>query len=650
MAVLRLAVAVFALSAAFQWSRKRTESVASTQPLYLVLDASPSFDRTDVSERLAWLKAKLPLKVCLFGSHAEFLGDRTVASELLGSHRTSRFSTLVECAHQWKEQGVHPESLVVLTDSELKWDAPLSSLPVQWVHLPNPTEDTDLAVRPSQPEQPFFEGSENHVHVEVFTRGISGDVPLGIYSPLGLIKTVTVPGGKQWERMEVTLTQQDTAKLTRGMPLLFSFPKLQQEKNHQNNEAVLFPLWAPHKIRILHVSGSPSTDTYYVRRWLKSQPNFEVISFYILKDTSDDNSVPQDELSLIPFPVDKLFGTELDRFQVVILQNFEWSYFLNGELIRRLKSYLQSGGHGVLMMGGPRAFKPIDMNNPDLQALLPFRGKSPSWEEPTSYKSLDGKGRWSWADQFPLKKSLPALSRIAEMPRVDGANDLDLREGALPWAGVMDKGRMRWLVASQHLTEGRVVMMATDQLFRWYVDAADLHLGDLYGEFLERLMEWLSFNDRLGRQAWITPSVAFKDEMFHTTAKSFDLFCGTSRLRVSESEFRPQPGSAPASFCRAQPPNEDAYEQWIYVSNSTEESQLTAPSLEELKKQMATMGASLHVNPSALEWDALVRRTNVFRADQATFLEPMWSKPWFVCTLLGLLILEWCLRRRSGLR
>ena len=57
----------------------------------------------------------------------------------------------------------------------------------------------------------------------------------------------------------------------------------------------------PNTIGILHISGSPSADTRYLRRFVKSEPKFDLISFFILRDPWDSQVVSEREMSLIPF-------------------------------------------------------------------------------------------------------------------------------------------------------------------------------------------------------------------------------------------------------------------------------------------------------------------------------------------------------------
>ena len=43
-----------------------------------------------------------------------------------------------------------------------------------------------------------------------------------------------------------------------------------------------------------------------LRQWLKSDASVDVVAFFILRTTSDNPNARQEDLSLIPFPVDEL--------------------------------------------------------------------------------------------------------------------------------------------------------------------------------------------------------------------------------------------------------------------------------------------------------------------------------------------------------
>ncbi len=127
----------------------------------------------------------------------------------------------------------------------------------------------------------------------------------------------------------------------------------------------------PNTVGVLHLLGSPSWDGRFLRRYLKGEPKYDLISFFILRDPWDSQQVSERELSLIPFPVERLFREELPNFRVVIIQNFTLFQFLLPEYQNNLVKFVQDGG-GLLFLGGPRALQPADLSSSPLRAILPF--------------------------------------------------------------------------------------------------------------------------------------------------------------------------------------------------------------------------------------------------------------------------------------
>ena len=97
-----------------------------------------------------------------------------------------------------------------------------------------------------------------------------------------------------------------------------------------------------------------------------------MISFFILRDPWDIQTANEREMSLIPFPVDRLFNEELANFKVIIMQNFQMSQFLQPDYQRNLVKFVKNGG-GLLFFGGPRALSAEDLVGTPLGELFPFK-------------------------------------------------------------------------------------------------------------------------------------------------------------------------------------------------------------------------------------------------------------------------------------
>lgn len=121
------------------------------------------------------------------------------------------------------------------------------------------------------------------------------------------------------------------------------------------------------KTTVLHVAVGPDWSLRNLRQKLKFWPNLDLLSYYILREATDDLNIPSSELSLIEFPSEKLFGTELPNFHGIAVQNFSFDQYLIPQDAENLVNYVKQGGR-MAFFGGPLTFKSED---PNIRALYP---------------------------------------------------------------------------------------------------------------------------------------------------------------------------------------------------------------------------------------------------------------------------------------
>jgi hypothetical protein len=165
---------------------------------------------------------------------------------------------------------------------------------------------------------------------------------------------------------------------------------------------------AHNKTTVLHVAVGPDWSLRSMRQKLKFWPNLDLLSYYILRERWDDNSVPQSQLSLIEFPSDKLFGEQLPNFHGIVAQNFFFDHYLAQRDALNLVDYVKQGGR-MFLQAGPLSYLSKD---PAIQSLFPCKN------QPT-YKEDEKPQKWEPAQgstiQLPedLASSLPSIqSRI----------------------------------------------------------------------------------------------------------------------------------------------------------------------------------------------------------------------------------------------
>ncbi len=444
------------------------------------------------------------------------------------------------------------------------------------------------------------------------------------------------------------------------------------------------------KIRVLQVAGQPSWDVRALRQMLKSNPNVDLISFFILRTQDDISIVPNDEMSLIPFPTRELFENQLPSFDLIILQNFEYLPYGIGDYLENIRSYVEGGG-GLAMLGGATSFSSGGYYGTPVAAALPVELYGPFDSGPVLdtgkfTPQLTDAGvmhpvtslRYAADDNRAVWKSLPQL---------EGVN---LVAGAKPDAIVLathpklktKQGKPMPVIVAGDYGKGRSLAVTTDTLWRYGFVAAK-NPGDdgrQYTKFWESSMRWLIQDPDLRNLHIDSDAVEYAPEAPIRVAVRLlgrdyqPLANGVVKLVVKRgadparaevvanldasvtvgedgTAIHEIPGLQPGVY-RVEGHTEiagkqvDASDIFLVREGGTE---LDRPvgdpvALETFAK--ATGGESLgpvDVLPDHLAFDP----PRIVRVDRRTDVE-LWSRPGLLVLVVTLLGLEWLLRQRSG--
>lgn len=282
----------------------------------------------------------------------------------------------------------------------------------------------------------------------------------------------------------------------------------------------------PNTVGVLHLLGSPAWDGRFVRRFLKAEPKFDVISFFILRDPWDTQHVSEREMSLIPFPVERLFKEELVNFRVIVMQNFTLMRFLQPEYQENLAKFVKDGG-GLLFVGGPRGLTETDVSSSALAGLLPFSyeptGLAPKGPKDPMEDLNDGFGTmgstWDGDKKFSIEMANPDASRRSLATIYESWLDLGPRMtlvkemrglhemGAFKFRSdeitplldaKLSDGRKVPLAVASYPGKGRALWLFTDSMWRLAM-SADSHLARSdYHSFMDSALNWLTKGDIKG--------------------------------------------------------------------------------------------------------------------------------------------------------
>ena len=282
----------------------------------------------------------------------------------------------------------------------------------------------------------------------------------------------------------------------------------------------------PNTVGVLHLLGSPAWDGRFMRRFLKAEPKFDVISFFILRDPWDTQHVSEREMSLIPFPVERLFKEELVNFRVIVMQNFTLMRFLQPEYQENLAKFVKDGG-GLLFVGGPRALTETDVSSSALAGLLPFTidggGRLPKAPSNPVDEFNDGFGAmgstWNSEQKFSIEAANPDASRrslatiyenwlelsprLSLLKDMSGLHDMELfkfrsDETTSLLDAKLPDGRKVPLAVASYPGKGRALWLFSDSMWRLAMSPdARLARSD-YHAFMASALNWLTKGDMKG--------------------------------------------------------------------------------------------------------------------------------------------------------
>ena len=497
-------------------------------------------------------------------------------------------------------------------------------------------------------------------------------------------KLVDLPGGNQ----DVTVTFEVTPPRVGRYVYEISIPVVAGEAVVENNTRSFVVRVIRDKIRVLQVAGQPSWDVRALRQMLKSNPNVDLISFFILRTQDDISLVPNDEMSLIPFPTRELFENQLPSFDLILLQDFEYMPYGIGDYLENIRSYVEGGG-GLAMLGGAASFSsggyygtpvaaalPVELYGPfDSGPILDTQKFSPVLTEAGALHPVTSL-RYSADDNAAVWKALPQLEgvNLVAGPKPDAtvlANHPKLRTKS---------GKPMPVIVAGEYGKGRSLAVTTDTVWRWgFVAAARPgDNGRQYTKFWENAMRWLIQDPDLrnlhvdsdateyvpGAPVRVTVRLLGRDyQPLPNGAVSLVVRRGadparaeqvqTTKLTVGEDGTAIyELGGLAAGVYRVEGHatiagrQVDASDIFLVREGGNELDRPTGDpaALEAIAagSRGQALGAA-DTLPRGLAFDA----PRIVRVDRRTDVE-LWSRPGLLLLVVGLLGLEWLLRQRSG--
>jgi uncharacterized membrane protein len=211
-----------------------------------------------------------------------------------------------------------------------------------------------------------------------------------------------------------------------------------------------------------------------------------------LRTPTDSVDVPDNQLSLIPFPIDDIFLEELKNFDLVFLDDFSHRAYFNPVYLDRVRDFVRDGG-GLAMFGGVRSFDSGGYGDSALKDVLPVE--------------LDGKGGYQSSGGIrpvltvsgkahPITRLLPDPRTNEEawtkMPALNGLNQvrgargevLLTADGAAAGAPLLAIGRFG---------KGRTLALMSDDAWRWnFIAAGNRESPQNHLKLIRQMVRWLA--------------------------------------------------------------------------------------------------------------------------------------------------------------
>ncbi len=300
-----------------------------------------------------------------------------------------------------------------------------------------------------------------------------GRVPLTVQLDGEVLEQRTVTAG---EDVVLTVPVPHAGPVTVDMRVA----TLPDELTPVNNRAAVVLSGIRDRLRVLLVSGEPHRGERVWRTLLKSDPAVDLVHFTILRSPNKLDPTPVDEMSLIAFPVTRLFGESLPDFDLVVFDRYHMRGVLQLADLFNVFQYVENGG-ALLVAVGPEFAGNQTVANSALAHVLPAMPTGEMLEQPFVAR-LTEVGR-----RHPITRALPGAGAPGETP--DWAPWFRLISGRQEQGTALMQGPGdQPLLMVHEANRGRVAQVMTEQFWLW---ARGYRQGGPHGELLRRLAHWL---------------------------------------------------------------------------------------------------------------------------------------------------------------
>ena len=695
--ILRLIIYLVLIFLLLEPVRNIEEEPAEEPSLAFLIDASSSMGVKDPISRFSLVKELLKgpwvegleekYNLLFFTFAASF--KRAIVEEILQLIPQEESTDIGQALDGLEEElrGQRVAGILLVTDGahNVGGDPRLATeriaAPIFSIGVGNPKKFKDLQISEVQVSDFVFKNTPTDIGVKIRSYGFEDkeiSVILKEESEIVQTKKVRMPeDGK-----ETSLSLSFTPRSIGSFNYTVSIPSYSGEISFANNIKDFTLQVLRDKIRILYICGQPSWEYKFLRTVLKSNPSIELVSFIILRNPENISIVPENQLSLIPFPATEIFGKEIFNFDLLIFENFTYTRFGFGKKhLENIRKFVTETGGGFLMIGGDNSFARGRYKGTPVGEILPVE------MEDVREDIIDSKFKMLTTEPthpiLRLSDNRGENSRIwAGMPELDGCNRL-LRpkpEAIVLGAHPLIKNRYGNLVilAVWERGKGRVMSMASNSTWRWCFQVRGRGgTSSYYERFWHQTVHWLVKSPQLKLVHLSTDKKIYaKGERIHLTTRVLNRYYRPSenakvyielvdpsgkRIDLGTAAPKDRPGEYGTNYL---PEREGKYtfsatawEGSKVLARDTASCKVAIPSLELENAQLnepllrelsdLTGGRYFHIN--SIESEGIILPEVKGITPVVKRVVAVWNDPSIFLLLSILLGIEWYIRRRSGM-
>lgn len=665
--------------AALNLNVKQRQAIASASRLGLATNLLSGSARPTLQS----IGEQLDISYHTFGKTTQMLSDDSVVvpktfSGLKANEPETSIATALEAVAN--SGGIPPAGILLMSDGidnvtsrrseSVLRDLGTRGIPVYTIPI-GLTDPDDVSIRNIVMQEVAYSGDRVPVRIQLQSKGYEkrmARLKVMVNGRRVSQRSIQLDGGLQFEDIDfrVDVYEKGAARVA------VVIEPFDDEISVVNNQIERSIRIVNEKVNVLYIEGNARWEYRYLRAILKRDPRINAT--FIASNVGPEMARNSSE-HIERFPNDR---EEAFQFDLVILGDVDASFFKEDEL-RLLEELVRDRGASLLMLCGPM-HSPGSYTGTPVETMLPVRFDSDSpWEEVAEsvYPVLTPEGSSSLV--MTLENESEANDRI--WSRVSPLDHLPpllaAKPGATVLASISDNGSraQRYpLVAWHRFGTGKCMSVATDRLWRLRFKTGDKYhwrfwsqciqfmtLSRLMGEHKRIRLETDQAIYPVGSQCRLYAQV-LDDDYEPVMQPRFDVIVtsldgGSSRETISLRPDRAHPGLYEGYFA---PPAAGRYRVESNaddqkISNTTEfqvavvKTELTNPNARvENLKRIADLTGGVCLNMR--EFSKLASLVNDEQVTTTVRSErPLWDNGWVAFLIIGLVGVEWILRRRSDL-